>query len=264
MKQNGQKVNSLMKKPILKVIEVSAGYGKKEIIRNISLEVQQGSILAIIGPNGAGKSTLLKVLAGFLKPRTGKICFNDQEITYYSSYARVRSGIAFFWQGGRIFPSLSVLQNLQMGAAIVKQKDYRRNLEQILDLFPKLKNMLHKRAGLLSGGERQALALSMTLISRPKVLLLDEPSAGLSPKLVQESINRIKSINDMWNITVLMVEQNVKSALHTADNAIVLKDGSLALKTGNPENLLNSDKLEQLFLGLSSLRGTLINQRRTG
>lgn len=229
---------------------IHAGYGKKEILQGVSFSSKKGEILALIGPNGAGKSTLLKVLAGFLKPTEGSVHLYGYDVTNLPPYERVKHGLAYLIQGGKVFPSLTVQENLAMGAFTVPSENRKENLKLVVDLFPRLKELFNRRAGLLSGGERQALALGMVLMQNPKVLLLDEPSAGLSPKLVQEILEKIKKINEEWKISVLLVEQNVRGALSIAHRVIALANGKLVLETDEPEKLLAQGALEKLFLGL--------------
>jgi ABC-type branched-subunit amino acid transport system ATPase component len=233
----------------IRVESVRAGYGKKEILRGITLAASKGELVAIIGPNGAGKSTLLKVIAGFLKPSAGSVFLNGKDVTRLAPHERVRTGIAYFMQGGRVFPSLSVRENLTMAATKTGRTTPQDDLGQVLEALPKLKDIRGRRAGLLSGGERQALALAMALARRPTVLLLDEPSAGLSPRLVREMLDKVRTISQNWDLAVLMVEQNVREALGVAHRVYALAEGQRALESNRPEELLASGELEELFLG---------------
>jgi urea transport system ATP-binding protein len=190
---------------------------------------------------------LLKVIAGFLRPTAGNVLLDGRDITRLAPHERVQAGIGYFMQGGRAFPSLTVNENLIMAAA--GHKTGRENLKQVLEVFPKLREVSSRRAGLLSGGERQALALAMTLTRRPAVLLLDEPSAGLSPRLVSEMLDKVREIGQIWGLTVLMVEQNIREALSFAQRACVLAEGQKVLETKQPGELLLSDRLGSLFLG---------------
>jgi ABC-type branched-subunit amino acid transport system ATPase component len=228
---------------------IHAGYGKKEILRGITIAAGKGELVAIIGPNGAGKSTLLKVIAGFLRPGRGTVTLDGRNITRTPPHERVKQGIGYFMQGGRVFDGLTVDENLAMGAATGERRSRREELTRVLDLFPKLGEFRDRRAGLLSGGERQALALAMTLVHRPNVLLLDEPSAGLSPKLVGEMLDRVDKVCHEWQLAVLMVEQNVRQALSFAHRACVLVDGVCVIDEPSPRSLLSGSKLEQVFLG---------------
>jgi branched-chain amino acid transport system ATP-binding protein len=239
---------------MLTLESIYAGYGKKEVLRGVSFSLNQGEILAIIGPNGAGKSTLLKVIAGLLNPLKGKIIYEGKDITKLNCNEKVKNGVIYFIQGGQVFPSLSVRENLEIGAMGTDGK-IEMLLKDIFLLFPKLEGWLFKRAGLLSGGQRQQVALAMILMKRPRVLLLDEPSAGLSPKFVKEIINKIKKINNLFGTTIILVEQNIKEALQTAHRAIVIVNGSLALETVNPLELLKEGALETFFFGKSDKFG---------
>ena len=230
---------------VLEVESLCAGYGKKEVLRGISLKIMEGEILALIGPNGAGKSTLLKVIAGALKPTKGKVYLDGQEISDFTPHQRVKEGILHFLQGGQVFPSLTVQENLEMGG--IGLENQKRAMDEVLMLFPMLKDALKTKAGLLSGGQRQMLALGTILMRKPKLLLLDEPSAGLAPKLVRESLEIIKEINQFFGTTVLLVEQNVRFGLEVSRRAFVLVDGRIRMESQEPKELLNSGDLEKLF-----------------
>jgi branched-chain amino acid transport system ATP-binding protein len=232
-----------------RIENIHAAYGKKEVLRGISLSFNPGEIVAIVGPNGAGKSTLLKVAAGFLLPTNGKVWFDGGDITPLNTYKRVNLGLGYFIQGGKVFPNLTVDENLKMGLMTLPNGEGKTNLALIDEIFFHLKSLRSRRAGLLSGGERQALALAMMLVKRPRVLLLDEPSAGLSPKLVQELLMRICEINKMWNTTIVLVEQNVREALNIAHRAVALTNGRIALETTNPQSWLNERILDNYFFG---------------
>jgi len=238
-----------IEKGVLRIENIYAGYGKKEVLKGISLTIHEGKIIALIGPNGAGKSTLLKVLAGFLKPWKGTIWFNGKEITPCVPHERAAVGVSYFMQGGKVFPSLSVKENLEIGSAILPSKERANKIIEMLEIFANLKELVKKRAGLLSGGERQALALAMILARNPAVLLLDEPSAGLAPWLVQDMLKKIKQINTLWGTTVLLVEQKIREALRIADVAVVLVSGKVTLKSDNPRDLLGGKELETIFMG---------------
>jgi branched-chain amino acid transport system ATP-binding protein len=233
----------------LRLEGIHAGYGKKEVLRGVSVHALRGEMIAVVGPNGSGKSTLLKVIAGFLAPASGRVCFDGQEITPLEPHRRVRLGIAYLMQGGRTFPNLTVRENLDVGAVTLRPETRAENIALALDLFPNLRNLINRRAGLLSGGERQALALAMLLIRRPRLLLLDEPSAGLSPKLARDMLGKVRELSDMLGATVLLVEQNIQEALSISERALALVNGSLALETERPAEWLTSGELEQLFLG---------------
>ncbi|MCG3155108.1 MAG: High-affinity branched-chain amino acid transport ATP-binding protein LivF [bacterium] len=236
----------------LRIENLHAAYSKKEVLRGVSLSVKQGEIVALIGPNGAGKSTLLKVIAGFLKPRQGNLWLDSKEITSLAAHERVGQGIAYFMQGGKVFPNLTVAENLEMGLAALSSQNKKDGISVVLEIFSNLKDLLNRRAGLLSGGERQALALAMVLVRRPHLLLADEPSVGLSPKLVHHLLGKIHELNNVWGTTILLVEQNVREALNVAQRAMTIVGGEMASETVQPKELLMNGRLEQLFLGHGS------------
>jgi len=231
--------------PILKVEDLVVSYYKKEILLGASLDVMPGEIVALIGTNGSGKSTLLKTVAGVIRANSGRIIFDGSEITGKQSNELARSGIGFLMQGSVVFPSLSVGEHLQLAAQVGKNSADRR-LELVWKLFPKLKGNRNKRAGLLSGGERQMLALSMLLVQGAKLWLLDEPSGGLAPDAVKLVMNFIEKINVEQGITVLLAEQNLVEAVRIANRAYVLKDGKTSVEE-NPKEILNNGKLEEIF-----------------
>jgi len=233
----------------LRAENIFAAYRKKEVLRGVSLTLKQGETVALIGPNGAGKSTLVKVIAGFLMPQNGSVWVNGTEVTALLPHERVRLGIAYFMQGGKVFPNLTTLENIEMGSMSLSSHERTKKIRSVLEVFPNLKDLFEKRAGLLSGGERQSLALAMVLVKHPNVLLLDEPSAGLSPKLVQEILARVIQLNVTWGTTILLVEQNVREALKISNRALALVNGEVVLETGEPQAWLAKGQLDQLFLG---------------
>jgi branched-chain amino acid transport system ATP-binding protein len=233
----------------LKVEDIYAGYGKKEILRGISFDIKQGEIMALIGPNGAGKSTLLKVIAGVLRPWKGKVWLDGKDITSLPPYEINQLGMGYFLQGGKVFSSLSVRENLGIGALGLSQEEKEKRVEEVLTIFDNLKGLLDRRVGLISGGERQALALAMILIKKPQVLLLDEPSAGLSPRYVKDTMEKIREINAAWKTTVLLVEQNVGAALKIAEKTIIMSGGKIEFSSDNSIDLLKERVLESAFFG---------------
>lgn len=237
--------------PQVRLEDIYANYGKKEILRGVSVDLAKGETLALFGPNGAGKSTLLKVAAGFLSPVAGQVWFSSRRVTSLPPHQRVRLGSGYFMQGGRVFASLTVKENLEVGTTAGNKQE---NTAVILDLFPRLKELLGRRAGLLSGGERQSLALAMVLIKRPRILLLDEPSAGLSPKLIQDMLLKVKEVSQSWGVSVLMVEQNIREAINIASRVLVLVKGQVALQSEHPKDLLTGAHLERIFIGGDSKR----------
>lgn len=226
-----------------------AGYQKKEVVRDVSLNLSRGEILSVVGPNGAGKSTLLKSLAGFLVPRSGFIYLNGVDVSKHPPYWRSRAGMGYFLQGGRVFGSLTVAENLGLSVRSFSKSARTSATEFMLAVFPQLMGLLERRAGLLSGGERQVLALAMTIMRNPPILLLDEPSAGLSPRLAEEMFARISYLNARSDVAMLLVEQNMRYALSLASRAILLVAGQIALQTGDPKSWLAEGTLEPYFFG---------------
>ena len=231
---------------LLDVREVVAGYGKKTVLHRISLEVGEEEIVAMIGHNGAGKTTLLRTIFGVLHPREGEIRYRGARIDGRRSALNVREGIAFVPQGHGVFPDLSVLENLELGAHTVQKAEVADRLEAVYSLFPILGERHRQQAGTLSGGQQQMLALGMALVLRPQLLLLDEPSLGLAPFLVQRVLEAVVEINHRFKTTILLVEQNVRQALQVARRVYVIKVGQVVY-TGAPDSLAQMQKLWQLF-----------------
>jgi len=231
---------------ILSIDNIHASYYKKKILNGVSISVANGEIVSLIGPNGAGKSTILKVIIGTLEPREGNVFFLNENITNLPPHLRVKRGIGYFIQGGEVFGNLTVMENLQMGGFDLSKPEYKGRLDEIFGLFPILAGMSSKRAGLLSGGERQALALGIILMRRPNLLLLDEPSAGLAPSLVKQIIAKIQRINADFGISILLVEQNIREALKITKRVYLLKNGTI-IGEEKPENLAQEETLEEVF-----------------
>ena len=228
--------------------DVVAGYGDFMILNNLSLQARRGKITLLLGPNGAGKSTVLKTLFGLLRVRQGRIRLFGEEITGTPSKELLtRHGIAFVPQGRNLFGQLSVYENLELGGITLGMKTTRERIPEVLDLFPRVKERLHSAASALSGGEQKQLEVGRALLLRPRVLLIDEPSIGLSPLVVQDVFRLLRRLAD-HGTTVLMVEQNVKSALKMADEAIALESGRQLLHKPAGE-LLADPHIERLFLG---------------
>jgi branched-chain amino acid transport system ATP-binding protein len=227
--------------------DVVAGYKDFMILNNLSFQARRGSITLLLGPNGAGKSTVLKTLFGLLKPRQGKVLLDGQMINGASQKELLAKGIAFVPQGRNLFPQLTVYQNLELGGITLGMKTTHERIPEILELFPRVKERLHSQASALSGGEQKQLEIGRALLLRPKVLLIDEPSIGLSPIVVQDVFKLLRKLAGQGT-TVLMVEQNVKSALKISDDAIALESGRLVLHKPASE-LLADPNIERLFLG---------------
>ena len=233
---------------MLKVENLNVHYGKIHAIKGIDFEVNDGEIVTLIGANGAGKSTTLKTLSGLLRPTEGTIVFDDQDLTKVRPSSIPGLGIAQVPEGRQVFAEMSVLENLTMGAYIRNDKDgIESDLNQIFDYFPRLKERIRQSAGTLSGGEQQMLAMGRAMITRPKLMLLDEPSMGLAPILVDEIFSMIRTINDNGT-TVLLVEQNANKALQIADRAYVLETGTVKL-SGKASDLLANDEVRSAYLG---------------
>lgn len=234
---------------LLRTKDVAAGYGGGDIISNISVDVEEGKIFTVIGPNGSGKSTFIKVLAGLLRARVGGITIKEEQIAPLAAPERVAKGIAYVPQEYNVFANLTIDENLRLSTEFLK-RDRRATGEQrerVLGMFPEIATRLKLRAGYLSGGQRQMLAFACAMMASPVILLLDEPSAGLSPKFVTEIFDRIKAVNET-GLTIVMIEQNVKEALRIADTVLVLVGGATRLFVPASE-IGSTHDLHKLFLG---------------
>lgn len=233
---------------MLTINDINVFYGAIHAIKGVSLEVNEGEIVTLIGANGAGKSTILRTISGLLKPKTGSIQFEGQEIAGMPAYEIVKTGISQVPEGRRIFAEMSVLENLELGAFTRKDKDgIKADMELVFERFPRLKERIGQLAGTLSGGEQQMLAMGRALMSRPRLLLLDEPSMGLAPLLIKEIFAIIQDINKTGT-TVLLVEQNANMALSIAHRAYVLETGRITL-SGDAKELAASDEVRKAYLG---------------
>ena len=227
---------------MLKISNVETFYGKIQALRGVDLDVNDGEIVSLIGSNGAGKSTLLMTISGVNKAKRGNIVFNGENIENKDPHKIVDMGICQVPEGRRIFSRLTVEENLRLGAhANEKGKYFENDIKEVYDLFPVLSDRKIQRGGTLSGGEQQMLAIGRALMSKPKVLLLDEPSLGIAPKLVNQIFVSIKNINKEKNVTIFLVEQNAKKALELADRAYVLVNGKVTIKGSGQELLKNKD-----------------------
>ena len=231
---------------MLKIDDIHVFYGAIHAIKGVSFEVGEGEIVALIGANGAGKSTILKTVSGLMHPRSGNIEFCGESIAHTDAYKLLRHGLAHVPEGRRIFLQMTVQENLEMGAYINKEVS-QKDLEMVFNYFPRLKERRKQIAGTLSGGEQQMLAMSRALMSHPKLMMLDEPSMGLAPILVDQIFDIIKEIS-REGTTVLLVEQNAKKALIIADRAYVLETGNIALE-GDAKILMNDDSIKKAYLG---------------
>ena len=231
---------------MLKVDDIHVYYGAIHAIKGVSFEVKEGEIVALIGANGAGKSTILKTVSGLLHPRSGSISFMGKDITHTDAYKLVQHGLAHVPEGRRIFLQMSVQDNLEMGAFTRKSVD-KADLEMVYSLFPRLKERRNQIAGTLSGGEQQMLAMSRALMSHPKLIMLDEPSMGLAPILVDQIVDMVLQLHKTGT-TILLVEQNARKALQIADRAYVLETGKVTL-SGTGTELAMSDDVRKAYLG---------------
>jgi len=233
---------------MLKISNVETFYGKIQALRGVDIDVNSGEIVSLIGSNGAGKSTLLMTISGVNKARTGEIVFEGKNIEKYEAHDIVDLGIAQVPEGRRIFSRLTVEENLRLGAhANEKGKHFNTDVKEVYDLFPVLNDRKSQRGGTLSGGEQQMLAIGRALMNRPKVLLLDEPSLGIAPKLVNQIFLAIKNINKEKKVTIFLVEQNAKKALELADRAYVLVNGKVTIK-GTGQELLKNQDIQAAYL----------------
>jgi len=232
---------------MLSVSGVHTFYGAIEALKGIDLEIGAGEIVSLIGANGAGKSTLLMTLCGSPRARQGRVVFEGEDITDLPTHEIVRRGIAQSPEGRRIFPRMSVLENLQMGSIVAKPGSFATELERVLSLFPRLKERINQRAGTMSGGEQQMLAIGRALMSQPRLLLLDEPSLGLAPLIVKQIFQVIKAINQEQKMTVFMVEQNAFHALKLAHRGYVMVNGRITM-TGSGAQLLADPEVRAAYL----------------
>ena len=235
---------------MLRLTGVSTYYGNIQALKNISMEVSEGEIITLIGANGAGKSTTLMTISGLVPPRQGEVFFNEQPIHLMSPEKIVALGISQVPEGRRIFPYLTVAENLDMGTFLRSDKDnIRKDMAYVMDLFPILSKRRHQAGGTLSGGEQQMLAISRALMARPKLLLLDEPSLGLAPLIVRQIFEIIKKINSENNTTIFLVEQNANMALKVAHRGYVMENGAITM-SDSANNLLSNEAVKKAYLGL--------------
>jgi len=234
---------------LLEVDKLTAGYNGVLVVREASFFVMEGELVTLVGANGAGKTTLLKAISGLIKPHRGSIKFFDEMIHNIEAHKIVEKGLIQVPEGRKLFPDLSVIENLKLGAYIRNAKKHlRKNLENVFDLFPDLKEKTNQIAGTLSGGQQQMLAIGRGLMAEPKLLILDEPSIGLSPVLTQTLFSIITRIKEQ-GVTILLVEQNVKHSLSIADRGYVIEQGSMVME-GKGQELLHNEHLKKVYLGM--------------
>ena len=233
---------------LLKVTDLVVSYGGIEALKGISFEVEQGQIVTLIGANGAGKSTTLRTISGLVRGKEGRVYFEGRDITDYGTQKIVETGIAMVPEGRRVFPNLTVLENLRIGAYLRRDRDViEQDIEYIYDLFPRLRERSWQLAGTLSGGEQQMLAVGRAMMTRPKLIMMDEPSLGLAPLVVKDIFRIIQTLKET-GMTVLLIEQNANAALHACDFAYVLETGRITMQ-GTGEELLASSAIQEAYLG---------------
>ncbi|HED38341.1 MAG TPA: ABC transporter ATP-binding protein [Ignavibacteria bacterium] len=233
---------------MLELNKLNTGYDKKQVVYNISLQVKEGEIVSLIGPNGAGKSTLLKAICGSISTWSGDIYFNKIRINGNDSPDNLKLGISFCPQGNRVFDELSVEENLEIGGYILKKDKAKKRIEEILEIFPVLKERIKQNAGTLSGGEQQMLAVARALIPEPTLLMLDEPSLGLAPNLLKDIFSKFVELNKVLGVTILVVEQKVNKILNISDRVYALKLGRIAYDGNSIDLKGDNEKLKEIFL----------------
>jgi branched-chain amino acid transport system ATP-binding protein len=233
---------------VLQVKDLSSGYGKVTILRDINFQIEENEVVAVIGSNGAGKTTLLKTISKLISPFAGEIIFEGQDITKYPPHLISRAGITHVPEGGKLFPNMTVYENLLMGTYKNRKKIKSNILEEIYEIFPILKKREKQLAKTLSGGEKQMLSIGRSLASQPKFIMLDEPSQGLAPKLVDDIYQKL-SILKKKGLTMLLIEQNINYALQFAERAYVLENGKIVME-GNSKELINSEHVKKYYLGM--------------
>jgi len=234
---------------LLEVESLRAGYGKIEIVTGVTLEVDNREIVAVVGPNGSGKSTLLKAVFGICRIFSGSVLFKGEDITRMPPHKRSRLGMAYLPQTGNVFESLTVWENLLLAGYDLRKDEMEERLESVASFLPELKELLHRRVKTLSGGERQIVALSMSLLRNPSLVMLDEPTAALAPRLAKQALKRIVELRDELGVAVVLVEQNALSALEVSDKALLMVSGT-ARFWGKPSELLEDRELAKTYLGL--------------
>jgi branched-chain amino acid transport system ATP-binding protein len=234
---------------LLKLEHVTTYYGKMRILEGVSIEVEAGELVCLLGGNASGKSTTLKTILGLVRPRSGRVLLDEEDVTRVDVPGRIRRGLAIVPENRRLFGHMTVRENLELGAVLQDGSTFKDDLERVHTLFPRLHERRDQLAGTLSGGEQQMVAMGRALMSRPRLLLMDEPSMGLSPALVQQNFTIIKEVHES-GVAILMVEQNANMALSIADRGYVLATGSLVL-AGAAHELLQSEDLKRAYLGRS-------------
>jgi len=234
---------------VLRTVKLNAGYKELHILFDVDAEIGKNKITAVVGPNGSGKSTLLKSIFGLATIHSGQVFFNGGEITKYPPHTRTKLGIAYLSQTDNVFANLTVEENLKIAAYTINRDEVKSRINTALDAFPELERFMKRKAGTLSGGERQMLAMATALVRKANVLMLDEPTAQLAPKFAELIFERILNLRDTLNLTILLVEQNVQRALEISDEAYLLVSGRVAFN-GKADELLEHEKFEKLCMGI--------------
>ncbi|PDM26920.1 ABC transporter ATP-binding protein [Candidatus Bathyarchaeota archaeon B24-2] len=237
---------------MLKIENLNAGYKDIQVLFDISLNVGEEEICVLVGPNGSGKSTLLKTVMGLTQIYSGEIRFNGEAITGLPTHKITKLGIAYLPQIDNVFSNLKVRENLWMAGYILEERTLKERVEEVLEDFPILKDYLNRRAGTLSGGERQMLAMAMAMMRRPKIMLFDEPTGNLAPKIAVQVLNKIAELREKYGITIILAEQNAKKALELGDRAILLVSGRVKFE-GKSRDLLSHPELGKIYLGIKGL-----------
>ena len=237
--------------PMLELKSIRAGYGSFQALFDVSLEVRRGEAVGVIGPNGAGKTTLMRVVSGLIRPTSGSIVMDGIDLAATPPHRIVELGVAHVPESRRLFARMTVEDNLKMGGFVpAARPKFRRQLDLVYELFPRLRERRRQLAGSLSGGEQQMLALARALMSAPRILLIDEPSVGLAPILVSRTIDKIKELQERFELTVLMAEQNFNQAVRIADRGYVIVHGQIAFEGRNADELNNNELVRKFYLGL--------------
>ena len=235
---------------VLRVEGLEAGYGEMQVLWGISLQVEERSLAVVLGPNGAGKTTTMRSIAGVIKPWGGRITYQGQDVTFKPAHEKVALGMVLVPEGRHLFPDLTVEENLMLGAYTrLGREDPRDTLELVYNLFPRLKARREQKAGTMSGGEQQMLAIGRALMAKPRLLMLDEPSQGLAPKIVLDIFRVLERLRDEWKLTLLLVEQNIAQSLKIADYAYVMEQGRIVLE-GPTEEIMKKEDLVKAYLGI--------------